>query len=118
MQRAIELTEDILRAHPNVRGFYSPNAGSNVAIPTVVRDAGRADDIIITGHDDLPEAIQFIIDGILDVTFVEHVQDMGYYSIMYLLELADGREVIPYHEVGVFMVTIDTVRQYYPELFN
>ena len=115
IQKAIELTEDILRAHPNVRGFYSPNAGSNVAIPTVVRDAGKADEIFITGHDDLPEALQFIADGVLDVTFVEHVQDMGYYAVMYLLELADGREVPSYHEVGVYMVTKETLADFYPQ---
>jgi len=115
MQRAMELTEDILRANPNVRGFYSPNAGSNVAIPTVVLEMGKEDEIFIVGHDDLPECLQFIHDGIVDISFVEYVQEMGYWSVMYLLELADGREVPDYHEVGSFKVTRETIGDFYPE---
>jgi len=115
MQRAMELTEDILRAHPNVRGFYSPNAGSNVAIPTVVKEMGKSDEIIIVGHDDLPECLQFIVEGVVDITFVEYVQEMGYWSVMYLLELADGRPVPDYHEVGSFKVTMETIGEFYPQ---
>lgn len=112
LQKAVALAENILQAHPNVKGFFGCNASNPIGIAQAVKDAGKAGKVFIVGMDDMPETINFIKEGVISATKVQNVFDIGYWSIMYMVQLAQGKSVPKEHPTGSYIVTKDNLAEY------
>lgn len=113
LQKAVALAESILQAHPNVKGFFGCNASNPIGIAQAVKDAGKAGKVFIVGMDDMPETINFIKEGVISATKVQNVSDIGYWSIMHMVDIARGKAVPKEHQTGAYIVTRDNLAEYH-----
>ncbi|MFC4600723.1 substrate-binding domain-containing protein [Cohnella hongkongensis] len=112
LEKAVSLTESILQAHPNVKGFFGSNASNPIGIARAVKDSGNAGNIFIVGMDDLPETIEFINEGVITGTVVQNVSDIGYNSVKYMVDILEGKEVPETVPTGSYVVTKDNMDEY------
>jgi ribose transport system substrate-binding protein len=118
LEKAVSLAENILQAHPNVKGFFGSNASNPIGIARAVKDSGKAGDVFIVGMDDLPETIQFIEEGVITATVVQNVSDIGYNAVKYMVDIMQGKEVPDEHPTGAYVVTKDNLDEYYAKTGN
>lgn len=112
LERAVNLTSSILQAHPNVVGVFGANASAPIGAARAVVEAGKQGQVFVVGMDDLPDTINFIKDGTILATAVQHVNDIGYWSTIYAVAYTEGHTVPTLHETGSFPVTTDNVENY------
>jgi ribose transport system substrate-binding protein len=112
LERAVNLTSSLLQAHPNLRGVFGANASAPIGAARAIVEAGKQGEVLVVGMDDLPETIEFIRDGSILATSVQNVQDIGYWSLLYMVGIAEGRTVPTLHETGSFPVTAENVDNY------
>ena len=114
IEKAVTLTENIINSNPNVVGIFCCNAANPVGAARAVVDAGLEDKITIVGMDDDPETMSYIADGVIYATRVQNVADIGYYSVLNMVKIADG--VMPesdVYSVGSYTVTQENLDEYY-----
>lgn len=121
IEKAVELTENIINTYDDVVGIFCCNAANPVGAARAVADANKQDQITIVGMDDDPETMSYIGDGVIYATRVQNVSDIGYYSILQMVKIADG--ILPegdakVHSVGSYTVTKDNLDEYYEKSGN
>ena len=108
----VNKTEALLEAYPDLDAIFGVSAYGPVAPATVVKEQGKAGDIIIGGFDDLPETITGIKDGSIQFCLVQKAYKMGWLSIEQILDIRNGKSVPPVTDTGVIIVTKDNVDSY------
>jgi ribose transport system substrate-binding protein len=76
--KALQVTEDILTAHPDLDAIFAANEPGVLGAAEAVRQAGKAGDIVIVGWDASPEEIQGVRDGVISALVVQNPFKMGY----------------------------------------
>jgi len=104
LERAVSLTETILRKHPNLAGIYGCNATAPIGAARAVEDAGKSGKVIVVGMDDLPEMIEFMKKGTVYAMSVQRVKEIGFWSVIYLWAMNEGHTVPPFHDTGSLVV--------------
>jgi ribose transport system substrate-binding protein len=75
--KAMAVMEDMLQAHPDLRGVFGINDDSALGALAVLRAAGRSD-IVVVGYDATPEAQQAIrAGGPLKADVIQHPREIG-----------------------------------------
>lgn len=105
LQRAVDLTENILQAFPNIKGFFGCNAVNPIGIARAVKDAGKAGQVVIVGMDDMPETIEFLKEGVIAGVKVQRQWEIGYWGIKYLVAMNQGHTVPREHPTGSRILT-------------
>ena len=113
LEKAVALTENILKANPNVKGIFGCNASNPIGAARAVKDANKVGQVAIVGMDDMPETIDFIKEGVITGTKVQKVFDIGYQAIKYMVEIAEGKTVPSEYPTGSYVVTKDNLAEYY-----
>jgi ribose transport system substrate-binding protein len=75
---ALQVTEDILTANPNLDAIYAANEPGVLGAAEAVRRAGKAGDITIVGWDTAPDEVKSVEDGIVSALVAQNPFRMGY----------------------------------------
>jgi ribose transport system substrate-binding protein len=105
LQKAVDLTESALQAHPDIKGFFCCNASNPIGAARAIKNAGKAGQIHIVGMDDLPETLQFIKDGVIDVVKAQRQWEIGYWAIVYMAAKYQGHTIPKEHPTGSQFLT-------------
>jgi ribose transport system substrate-binding protein len=101
--KATDVTENLLQAHPNLKGIFGINDDSALGALAAVKGANRKD-IIIIGYDATPEAQQEILSGgPLKADVIQYPKKIGETTIETVVKYLEGEKVpklIPV-EVGI-----------------
>jgi ribose transport system substrate-binding protein len=109
--RAMAAMEDMLQAHPDVKGVFGINDDSALGALSVLQAAGRKD-IAIVGYDATPEARAAIARGsALKADVVQDPKKIGMTAIDMIAQHLAGGQVPPLVAVDVGLVTADTLKQ-------
>lgn len=92
-QRATEITENLLVAHPDLDMIYGLSDGLTVPGAEAVERAGRGDDIIMVSVDGSDFALEAIKEGTLASTFLYAPQYSGYWKAWVPYRVALGEDV-------------------------
>lgn len=106
LQKAEELTENALQAHPDLVGFFACNP-SNIGIGRAVRNAGLAGKIHIVGMDLLDETMELMQEGVLDGVVTQRQWEAGYWTVVYLVRKYQGHTFPAEHQTGSRLFTAD-----------
>jgi ribose transport system substrate-binding protein len=102
--KAVEVAETMLEAHPDLGAFFGINDDSALGALQAVKQAGRADRVIVVGYDATPEARQEILAGsALKADAVQYPRKIGQVTIETVAKYLRGEsvpKVIPV-EVGI-----------------
>ncbi len=112
----VNKTEALLETYPELDAIFGVSAYGAPTAATVLKEQGRAGEVIIGGFDDLPETITGINDGSVQFCLVQKAYKMGWLSIERLLDLMDGKDVPPVIDTGLIIVTKENVDTYMDEV--
>jgi len=80
----------IMRANPEVKGFFTPAGTQAMGIQEAIAQEGRTGDVVVVGIDGTKEELQSIVDGELASTVEQFPYLMGYQAVQACQAAADG----------------------------
>lgn len=80
-RKALDVAADILQANPDLRGIVAANDNMAMGAYQAVLNAGKEDQVIVTGVDAVPDAITSIQNGELDATTAFFQYGLAYSSV-------------------------------------
>jgi ribose transport system substrate-binding protein len=75
---ALQVTEDILTANPDLDAIYAANEPGVLGAAEAVRRAGKAGKIVIVGWDTAPDEISAVKEGVVTALVAQNPFRMGY----------------------------------------
>jgi len=113
-ERALGLTvmENILTAHPNVKGVFATNDQMALGAMEALEARGLRGKIAIVGFDATKEAVQATVEGRLAGSVAQNPRAMGQRGVEAALAAIDGRSVEKRIDTGTEMVTAENAAKY------
>lgn len=105
VQRAMDLTESALQAHPDLKGIYANNAANGVGAPRAVKSAGKTGKVAIVVDSLMPEQIAFLRDGVVAMGNAQRQWEIGYWVVKYLVAINQNHTYPRVHETGAIPFT-------------
>lgn len=109
-ERALTVSTDILRANPNLRGFFAANDVMALGIVQALRNANR-DNVEVIGVDGIEDALDAVKDGSLHATVSQYPFTIGEMGLEACVAAARGEELPAEVDAPVQVVTSDNVDQ-------
>lgn len=106
-ERALGMTvmENILTAHPDLRGVFATNDQMALGAVQAVEARGLRGKVLVVGFDATAEAVQAIQEGRMSASVAQRPFEMGRKSVEAALALLEGRSVEPRIDTGTELVT-------------
>jgi ribose transport system substrate-binding protein len=108
---ALQVTNDILTAHPDLNAIYAANEPGVLGAAEAVRQAGEAGKILIYGWDTAPDEIKSVKEGIVVSVVAQNPFRMGYDGVNQAVKRIRGGSDVKLKSVdtGATLITKDNV---------
>ncbi|MFL5990724.1 MAG: ABC transporter substrate-binding protein [Rubrobacteraceae bacterium] len=106
---ALQVTEDILTAHPNLDAIFAANEPGVLGAAEAVRQDGKAGDIVIIGWDASSEEVQGVDDGVISALVVQNPFKMGYDGTNAAVKIIREGAKVQSEDTGSTIVTKDNL---------
>jgi ribose transport system substrate-binding protein len=106
---ALQVTEDILTAHPDLDAIFAANEPGVLGAAEGVRQAGKAGDIVIIGWDASSEEVQGVEDGVISALIVQNPFKMGYDGTNAAVKIIREGATVQSEDTGSTIVTKDNL---------
>jgi ribose transport system substrate-binding protein len=111
--KAMEVTESILQAHPNIDAVFCGNDAMALGAYQALAAAGKADKVKVFGFDGAADVVQSIKDGKITATEMQFPKVMAETAAIYADQYFKGKRDFPKKiPVSVELVTPQTVNNY------
>jgi ABC-type sugar transport system substrate-binding protein len=111
--KAMEVMESILQAHPDIDGVFCGNDAMALGAYQALLAAGKADKVKVFGFDGAADVIQSIKDGKITATGMQFPQIMAQTAAIYADEYFKGKRDFPRKiPVSVELVTAKNINDY------
>lgn len=107
--RALQVTEDILTAHPDLDGIFAANEPGVLGAAEAVRAAGKAGDIVIVGWDASSEEIDGVREGVISALVVQNPFRMGFDGVNAAVKMIRKGTQVEGQDTGATVVTKQNV---------
>ena len=104
-----------LIAHPEINLLYGSGGDHPPSHARVVKEMGRAGEILIIGFDDLEETLDYIREGVVYATISQNQYMWGYLGVKYLAMLSRGESVPEFTNPSFIVITKENVDNYRSE---
>lgn len=95
-EKGLKVTEDILQAHPDVELIVASNDEMALGAIQAIKSAGKEGQVMVTGDDAIPAALQALKDGELLATIDGNTDKVGYAAVRVAYEyVVEGKRDIP-----------------------
>lgn len=105
--KAKEQAAAILRANPDLKGFFTPAGTQAMGIQEAIDQEGRTGQVVVVGIDGTKEELQSIVDGKLAATVEQFPYLMGYQAVQGCVAAASGKTLPARADTPVLIVTKD-----------
>jgi ribose transport system substrate-binding protein len=106
---ALQVTEDILTANPDLDGIFAANEPGVLGAAEAVRKAGKAGEIVVVGWDAASEEVQGVRDGVISALVVQNPFRMGYDGVNAAVKIVRQGVEVQGHDTGATIVTKDNL---------
>lgn len=93
--KGFKAAEDMLQAHPGLRGIFAINDPSALGARAALEKAGKAEQVILIGFDGQPEGKQAIRDGKIHADPIQFPDKMGAEIARAIVRHSKGEELPP-----------------------
>jgi len=114
--RAVTVAENILQAHPDIKGFFATSDQMSLGIANVVKTQGKLGEIIVCGLDGEPDAMTAILNGDLSATVAQLPFEMGRLSVEMAVKTIRGESFNNHIDTGCILVTSENAQEILKEL--
>lgn len=109
MTLALNQTEDVLSANPDIAAIFGANEPTAVGMARAVKQKGFAGKIVAVGFDGNSDLQNFVRDGTLDGIVVQSSYQMGYKGVDTVGKIIKGEKVEKMIDTGVVYVTKENI---------
>ncbi len=109
LQEAVKVVENLLNAHPDVRGIFAANEPGAMGAARVLEQRGLAGKVVLVGFDAAEPEIEALKRGVIQALIVQDPYRMGYEGVMAVVKALRGEVVEPRIDTGVTVVTADNL---------
>ena len=103
--KAIEGTQELLDAHPDLKVIFCTNQTSTVGVGRAIEQMGLQDQVQVVGFDSSDEEIEFVKSGVLDGIVVQSPYNMGYLGVRYAVKSINNYSIPSSVDTGATFVT-------------
>lgn len=105
LARALEITENALRSHPDLGGIFGVNAYGAPGAAQAVKEAGKVGVVKIVGFDAIPTTLKYCAEGVVQAIIEQRPYRMGYLAVRYLKDALEGKKIPRLVDTGVDIIT-------------
>jgi ribose transport system substrate-binding protein len=113
LQKAVEETEKLLNAYPNLKAVIASDGSGAAGAARAVVDSGKKGKVLVYGFDDIVENINGIRDSSIAATYAQDAFSTGYYTMKAMIEVADNK---PANKISIEsdnrLLVVDTLDKY------
>jgi ribose transport system substrate-binding protein len=113
---AVNKTEALLQAHPNLKAIFSVAADGTVGAAAVFKERNLGGKIVLGGFDDLPDTLAGIRAGTVKFCVAQRTYKMGWLSLEKLLDSVENKQLDKTIDTGVLLVTRENVDTYMQDM--
>ncbi|WP_190817210.1 substrate-binding domain-containing protein [Saccharopolyspora pogona] len=104
--RALQVTQDILTANPDLNGIYAANEPSVLGAAEAVRQAGKVGQVKVIGWDTSEGEIQGLRDGVITGLIAQNPFKMGFASVNAAIgKIRGSADPMPNPDTGSMLIT-------------
>lgn len=104
-EKALNLTQNILQAHPNLKGIFASNDEMALGAVQAVQSSHKDHQIVIIGYDAIAASLAAIRSGGMDATVAQMPDQVGQFGAKYALEVVNGHSIATNIPTGVKLIT-------------
>ena len=104
-EKALNAADAILRAHPDLKGFYAANDGMALGVQQAVNNAGMTGKVLVYGTDAIPDALASIEAGQMTGTAAQFPYLMGQIEVEACLAAKQGAALDPVTSAPQALIT-------------
>ncbi len=108
-QKAFDLTEEILKKHPDINMIAGLNEYSSIGVARAIKSMGLKDKIKVIGFDSSIEEIELLEEGIFQAIVIQKSLNMGYLGMEEAVNLVTGKKVDANVDSGSQLITKDNM---------
>ncbi len=108
------VTEDILTAHPDVKGIFAANEAGTIGVIQALKTKNKIGQVKVVGFDAAPNEVRALQAGEIDALIVQDPFKMGYEGVKAAVKALAGEAVPKRIDTGVYVVTRENLN--HPEI--
>jgi ribose transport system substrate-binding protein len=112
VNQGISKMEAVIQAHPDLTGWVLPGAWAIFTPPPGPFASKKPGDLTVIAFDALPEELDYIRQGYVQVLVGQKLWGWGYESVRMLKEIKEGKQLPAVIDSGVDIVTKENVEEY------
>ncbi|MCI6040761.1 MAG: substrate-binding domain-containing protein [Clostridiales bacterium] len=101
IQTAQSQAAAVIAANPDLNGYLCCDASGPIGIANAIREAGKQDQIMAVGMDNLIEILEAVQDGSLKATSSTLPQEQGMFAVLMMLQAANGMPTPAVVDTGI-----------------
>jgi ribose transport system substrate-binding protein len=113
---AVNKTEALLQAYPNLKGLFSVAADGTVGAAAVFKERNLGNKMVLGGFDDLPDTLAGIRAGTVKFCVAQRTYKMGWLAVEKLQEALAAKPLPKQIDTGVLIVTKENVDTYMQDM--
>lgn len=103
--KAMDVTQDMLTAHPDLKGIFAANEAAAIGAAQAIKSAGKSGQVKLVSFDASEEQLAALKDGVIQALVVQSPFKMGYMGVKAVLDAIAGKPVEKRIDTGVTIVT-------------
>jgi ribose transport system substrate-binding protein len=111
-EKGLNIFQNILQAHPNIKGVFACNDEMALGAIQAIRAAGKEGQIVVIGFDAIKDALDAIRKGEMDATVQQLPGEVGRLGVKYAVEVVNHQAVPPVIPTEVKLITADKVASF------
>lgn len=109
---AEEITQSILKDHPEINAIYTTNSVDTLGCSQVIVDSNKVGAVTLVGYGDTENILRYIGKGIIYGTVMSDPYKMGYESIKALIDIKEKENTSTFIDTGVKVITMKNLQEY------
>ncbi|NOZ60689.1 MAG: ABC transporter substrate-binding protein [Calditrichaeota bacterium] len=106
---AMAVTEDILTAHPDIKGIFAANEAGTIGVIQALKTKNKIGQVKVVGFDAASNEVEALKKGEIDALIVQDPFKMGYEGVKAAVNFLKGEPVEKRIDTGVYVVTRDNL---------
>lgn len=109
LNNALAITSDIITSNPDIKGFFSNNETTTIAVSIILEEKNKVGQIKQIGFDATPQTIGALENGIISAIVTQVPYQMGYISVKSAVDTLAGKSLPAVIDTGVALITMDNL---------
>jgi ribose transport system substrate-binding protein len=110
MDKANQLVSALVREHPDLKAILCANDSMALGAVSAIKDAGKTQDILVIGFDNIQAVQQLVKEGKILCTVDQHADKLAIFGIEYAMEMLKQKATPADKETPVDLITAENLK--------